>query len=172
MTKNSKSAASSIEDATMSVNERILRDCHNLYTDPKDGLVFIARDVGLNLLVPRKKINILLIGNHSAGKSSFTNWYVEETVQKTGVAIETQGFTLVTSGKKRESLTGNATVHLYPSLKPLLGSIDHLTDYVSTEISTSKQKQFSLLTLIDTPGLVDGDMKYPFDVNKAILAFG
>jgi predicted GTPase len=105
MTKNSKSTASSIEDATMSVNERILRDCNNLYTDPKDGLVFIARDIDLNLLVPRKKINILLIGNHSAGKSSFINWYVEETVQRTGVAIETQGFTLVTSGKKRESLT-------------------------------------------------------------------
>ena len=70
MTKNTKSAggASSIEDVTMSVNERILRDCHNLYTDAKDGLVFIAREVGLNLLVPRKKINILLIGNHSAGK--------------------------------------------------------------------------------------------------------
>ena len=31
--------------------------------------------------------------------------YVEEHVQKTGVAIETQGFTFVTSGKKRESLT-------------------------------------------------------------------
>ena len=31
--------------------------------------------------------------------------YVEEHVQKTGVAIETQGFTVVTSGKKRESLT-------------------------------------------------------------------
>ena len=31
--------------------------------------------------------------------------YVEEHIQKTGVAIETQGFTFVTSGKKRESLT-------------------------------------------------------------------
>ena len=30
--------------------------------------------------------------------------YVEEHIQKTGVAIETQGFTIVTSGKKRESL--------------------------------------------------------------------
>lgn len=39
------------------------------------------------------------------GKSSFINWYIEESVQRTGVAIETQGFTLVTSGKKRESLT-------------------------------------------------------------------
>lgn len=164
-------AASSIEDNLMSINERILRDVHNLYTNSKDGLVLIAHDIGLNLLVPRKKINILLIGNHSAGKSSFINWYIEESVQKTGVAIETQGFTLVTSGKKRESLTGNATLHLYPQLEPLQ-AINNLTEYVFTEISTSKQKQFSLLTLIDSPGLVDGDMIYPFDVNKAILWFG
>lgn len=31
--------------------------------------------------------------------------YVEEKVQRTGVAIETQGFSVVTSGRKRESLT-------------------------------------------------------------------
>jgi hypothetical protein len=30
--------------------------------------------------------------------------YTEEHVQKIGVAIETQGFIIVTSGKKRESL--------------------------------------------------------------------
>ena len=88
-----------------------------------------------------------------------------------GVAIETQGFTLVTSGKKRESLLGNATLHLYPQLKSIVG-IEHSIDYVSTEITTSKQKQFSLITFIDTPGLVDGDMKYPFDVNRSIRAFG
>lgn len=38
------------------------------------GLIRIAEDLGLSLLAPRKKITILLIGNHSAGKSSFTNW--------------------------------------------------------------------------------------------------
>lgn len=37
--------------------------------------------------------------------SSFFSRYIEEHVQKTGVAIETQGFSLITSGKKRESLT-------------------------------------------------------------------
>jgi len=31
--------------------------------------------------------------------------YIEEHVQRTGVAIETQGFTFITSGRKRESLT-------------------------------------------------------------------
>ncbi|KAL8571529.1 hypothetical protein ACOMHN_056824 [Nucella lapillus] len=45
-------------------------------------------------------------------------------------------------------------------------------DYLTTEISTSKQKKFSLVTFVDTPGLVDGDMKYPFDVNKSILWLG
>ena len=77
------------------------------------------------------------------------------------MAIETQGFSFVTSGKKRESLTGNATLHLYPHFKPL-AKMPNLTDYLSTEISTSKQKKFPLVTFVDTPGLVDGDMCYPF----------
>ena len=113
-------------------------------------------------------IYLVFPGNHSAGKSSFINWYIEEHVQRTGVAIETQGFSFVTSGKKRESLTGNATLHLYPHFKPL-AQMPNLVDYLSTEISTSKQKKFPLVTFVDTPGLVDGDMCYPFDVNESIL---
>ena len=45
-------------------------------------------------------------------------------------------------------------------------------DYLTTEISTSKQKKFSLVTFVDTPGLVDGDMKYAFDVDESILWLG
>ncbi|XP_041348621.1 EH domain-containing protein 1-like [Gigantopelta aegis] len=167
----SRSCANPVDSATQSLNERILKECHTLYIDPENGLVKIAESLNLNLLAPRKKISVLLIGNHSAGKSSFINWYVEEHVQKTGVAIETQGFTFVTSGRKRESLTGNATLHLYPHYEPLR-QIEGVVDYLQTEISTSKQKKFSLVTFVDTPGLVDGDMKYPFDVNHAILWLG
>uniref|UniRef100_A0A8C4SFV9 Uncharacterized LOC114658621 n=1 Tax=Erpetoichthys calabaricus TaxID=27687 RepID=A0A8C4SFV9_ERPCA len=47
-----------------------------------------------------------------------------------------------------------------------------LADYLSTEISSSRQKKFSLVTFIDTPGLVDGDMKYEFDVEKALIWLG
>lgn len=166
-----KTAANAADMASLSLNERILKECHTLYADPENGLIKIAETVGLSLLAPRKKITVLLLGNHSAGKSSFVNWYVEEHVQKTGVAIETQGFTFVTSGRKRESLTGNATLHLYPHFEPLR-SIEGVVDYLATEISTSKQKKFSLVTFVDTPGLVDGDMKYPFDVNKSILWLG
>lgn len=155
----------------VSCDERILRDCHQLYTDPDSGLITVAESVGVKLLPPRKKITVMLMGNHSAGKSSFINWYVEEHIQRTGVAIETQGFSFVTSGRKRESLTGNATLHLYPHFKPLQ-EFKGVSEYLSTEICTSRQKRFSLVTFVDSPGLVDGDMKYPFDVDQVIMWLG
>ncbi|MBN3304285.1 EHD1 protein, partial [Amia calva] len=166
-----RSVANPLNQAVSSPGEHILRECHSLYTDSDNGLIKIANTLGVKLLPPRKKIIVMIMGNHSAGKSSFINWYVEEHIQKTGVAIETQGFTFVTSGRKRESLTGNATLHLYPHFRPLL-EFAGLSDYLSAEISTSKQKKFSLVTFVDTPGLVDGDMTYPFDVNNAITWLG
>jgi hypothetical protein len=51
-------------------------------------------------------------------------------------------------------------------------NIAGLVDYLQTEVSTSKQKKFPLVTFVDTPGLVDGDMIYPFDVNRALLWLG
>ena len=160
-----------IMSSTNQVNERVLKSCHEIYTKPDSGLCDLAKniDTSIELLVPRKKISILLMGNHSAGKSSFINWYLDEHVQKTGVAIETQGFTVVTSGKKRESLTGNATLHLYPHFKQLVSGVPEVVEHLTTEVSTSKSKKFPLVNLIDSPGLVDGEMKYPFDINKAIL---
>ncbi|KAK2916209.1 hypothetical protein QQF64_024681 [Cirrhinus molitorella] len=168
----SRSAANADSiSGSVSCDERILRDCHQMYIDPDSGLITIAQTVGVTLLPPRKKITVMLMGNHSAGKSSFINWYVEEHIQRTGVAIETQGFSFVTSGRKRESLTGNATLHLYPHFKPLQ-EFKGVSEYLGTEICTSRQKRFSLVTFVDTPGLVDGDMKYPFDVDQAILWLG
>lgn len=164
-------SAANAERGAVAVSERVLRECHALYGEADTGLIEIADRLGLQLLPPRKKINVMLMGNHSAGKSSFINWYVEEHIQRTGVAIETQGFTFVTSGRKRESLTGNATLHLYPHFKPLQ-QIEGVAEYLTTEISASKQKKFSLVTFIDTPGLVDGDMKYPFNVDQAIVWLG
>jgi hypothetical protein len=53
-------------------------------------------------------------------------------------------------------------------MKSFLG----LLNYLTTEISSSKQKKFPLVSFIDTPGLVDGAMSYPFDVEQAILWLG
>ena len=53
--------------------------------------------------IPKNKKSECSTGNHSAGKSSFINWYIEEHVQRTGVAIETQGFSFITSGRRWET---------------------------------------------------------------------
>ena len=50
--------------------------------------------------------------------------------------------------------------------------VSGLISYLNTEICTSKQKKFPLVTFIDTPGLVDGGMNYPFDVNEGLLWLG
>lgn len=158
-------------DQELSTTEKVLLECHKLYTAKDLGLVDIGKSVGLQLMAPRKKIIVMLMGNHSAGKSSFINWYIGENVQRTGVAVETQGFTFVTSGKRRETLTGKATLHLYPHFKAL-EKIKGVVEYLNTEICPSKVREFPLVTFIDTPGLVDGEMQYPFDVEKAITWLG
>jgi hypothetical protein len=43
-----------------------------------------------------------------------------------------------------------------------------ITDNVFTEISTSKDKNFSCVDLLDSPGMVDGEMEYPFDVTVGL----
>ena len=78
-----RGSAAALESATVSTNERILQECHRLYVEEKTGLIDVARSLGISLLEPRKKITVLLLGNHSAGKSTFINWYVEEHVHCT-----------------------------------------------------------------------------------------
>lgn len=108
--------------------ERILKRIHELYEkglnpggEGSVGLLQIAHDPLLQVTCwkPRKKVNVMIIGNHSAGKSSFINWYIGESVQTTGVAIETRGFTYVTSGRKRETLKGDATFAFYDHIDGL-----------------------------------------------------
>ena len=180
MAGNAKKRETTNNDALgMSSTERILKRIHELYeqglnpgTDGSLGLLEIAGDPLLDLSStvhkPRKKVNVMIIGNHSAGKSSFINWYIGESVQTTGVAIETRGFTFVTSGRKRETLKGDATFAFYDHIEGLQG-FKGITDNVFTEISTSKDKNFSCVELVDTPGLVDGEMEYPFDVVESIV---
>ncbi len=180
----------------LDVNERILKEIHEAYTrtladvrappgstirEPKlapallkpekEGIMEICLKLGLSCIAPRRKINVMVVGNHSAGKSSYINWYIGEHVQSTAVAIETQGFTFITSGKKRDTLKGQATLQLFQHLQHELSDCDpSIYNWLQTEVSTSKEKCFGLITFIDTPGLVDGSFQYRFPVEDAIQA--
>ena len=190
-----RSAANDAFKEVQDVNEKIMGDVYAAYVhdeadlnpdpfhgqpariDPanlkpkREGIMQVCSKIGLPCIAPRRKINVMIVGNHSAGKSSYINWYVGEHVQSASVAIETQGFTFITSGKKRETLKGHATMQLYSHLhEDLRVFAPAIYNGLQTEVSTSKEKCFNLITFIDTPGLVDGSFQYPFPVEDAIIA--
>ena len=72
------------------------------------------------------------------------------SIQTTRVAIETRGFTYVTSGRKRESLKGDATFAFYDHLDGL-EQFEGIQANVFTEVSTSKEKNFPAMNFIDRP---------------------
>ncbi|KNC50698.1 EH domain-containing protein 3 [Thecamonas trahens ATCC 50062] len=150
----------------MPVAESILNRIHELYTSD-NGLLSIAREAGSRLLPPSRKVTVALMGNHSSGKSSFINWYVGQEVLKTSVAIETQGVNFVTAGHRRDVMHGPATLKLFQRFRGL-DQFDGLLPHVETHVVPSDANAFPLLTLIDTPGLVDGNMAYPFDVSRVL----
>lgn len=79
-----------MEKEAISVEASVLNSVTDLYHGP-DGLARRAGELGLKeVLTPRRKISVMIVGNHSAGKSSFVNWYIEQHTQKVGVAVETQ----------------------------------------------------------------------------------
>ena len=84
------------------------------------------------------------------------------------MAIETRGFVFCTSGRRRETLKGDATVRYFEHVGGALDCIPGMNPNLFTEISPSRSRSFPLVDFLDTPGLVDGEMTYPFDVGRAI----
>ena len=88
----------------------------------------------------------------------------------TGAAVESRGFTLVTSSmKEAPPLKGEATLRYFPQLKGIEKFGKGLIENLSTIVSVSQERCFPNVDFIDTPGLVDGSVEYPFDVNQVLL---
>ena len=97
---------------------------------------------------------VLLLGNHSSGKSSFVNFLLGAEVQKTGVAPTDDGFTIITHGPAATDLDGHSVVS-NPNL-PYEG-LRHFGDQLVSHVRL-KLRPVELLrsvTLIDSPGMSD-----------------
>jgi ABC-type uncharacterized transport system ATPase component len=66
-----------------------------------------------------KKLLVMIIGNHSAGKSSFINWYTGTNIQKTKVSIETIEFNMIMQGNRETEFNGYNAMQILPFLKEL-----------------------------------------------------
>eukprot|EP00501_MAST-03F_sp_TOSAG23-6_P000739 GSMAST32.ASY1.ANO1.767.1 assembled CDS len=164
----SREQANTYEEAAQSLTEKILGDVKVAY-QKEGGLEDVAASLGLTKLRPRNKVTVMIIGNHSAGKSSFVNWYVDENVRNTGVAIESKGFSMVTYGKRSSApIKGEGSLKYFPHIRGI-SQFPGLIENFTTITSVSNSRNFPMVDFMDTPGLVGGGVSYSFDVNEAMV---
>ncbi len=97
---------------------------------------------------------VLLLGNHSSGKSTFVNHLLGMDVQKTGVAPTDDGFSIITYSEVAADRDGPSVVS-NPDL-PYEG-LRHFGDQLVSHVRL-KLRPAELLrkvTLIDSPGMID-----------------
>ena len=137
--------------------EEIIERIQELYNERDYGLLDISKNkyIKLNLSKPQKRLTILLVGQHSTGKSSFVNWLFGEKVQKTSMATETKNYTFIQSGKKSEKFTSGTTCDMFPFLKGNK-KLKKFVSQMETQIVKKNEKTKSeLITLIDSPGIIE-----------------
>jgi GTPase SAR1 family protein len=116
---------------------------------------------------------VLVVGNHSSGKSTFLNHILEQDVQRTGMAPTDDSFTILRFGEQARELDGNAIVS-NPEL-PFRGMARFGEDFLSH--FRMKVLPIPLLrgvTLIDSPGMIDAaapDVGRGYDFAAVIRAF-
>ena len=102
----------------------------------------------------RRPPQVLLLGNHSSGKSTFVNHLLGEQVQNTGVAPTDDGFTILTYGATATERDGPAVVS-NPDL-PFEG-LRHFGDPLVSHVRLKLRpaELLKTVTLIDSPGMID-----------------
>ena len=97
---------------------------------------------------------VLLLGNHSSGKSSFINYVLGREVQTTGVAPTDDGFTVIAPGaedtdRDGASFIGDPGLGFSPLRSFGPAFMNHFQLKVRKDLHTEQ------LLLIDSPGMID-----------------
>lgn len=101
-----------------------------------------------------RQAQVLFLGNHSSGKSSFINHLLQSEVQKTGMAPTDDGFTILLQGNREDTIDGHAAVS-----NPAF-TIGHLRNlgpaFLSRlRIKTHPSPFLDEIRLVDSPGMID-----------------
>ena len=137
------------------VMEQFADMIREFYSDPLDPLAkqfMFRRPPTVGEL--RRPPQVLMLGNHSSGKSTFVNHLLGIEVQKTGVAPTDDNFTIITYGPHATDRDGPSVVS-NPDL-PYEG-LRHFGDQLVSHIRLKLQPAELLrtVTLIDSPGMID-----------------
>ncbi len=100
--------------------------------------------------------NVVFLGNHSAGKSTFINYLLggDVAVQDTGVAPTDDGFTVLMYGEKEEDYLGPAGL---PYLSDDFCNLERLGPAFlrRLRVKIRCRSLLKLVNLIDSPGMID-----------------
>jgi hypothetical protein len=83
-------------------------------------------------------------------------------------AIETSKITFVLTGRTQESFDGTSTLCLFDFLEDYK-NIPHFVENLQAEMRRPGQARSSLVTFVDTPGLIPDKNRLPFDCEEIML---
>lgn len=116
---------------------------------------------------------LLLLGNHSSGKSSLINHLLTRKIQRTGVAPVDDGFTVLMHGEREHTLDG-AALTTNPQL-PFSGLARFGPGLVShLQARVIQADLLKHIWLIDSPGMIDSggrDATRPYDFAEVVRHF-
>ena len=97
---------------------------------------------------------VLLLGNHSSGKSSFVNWILKRSVQVSGVAPTDDSFTIIGPSSEDIDRAGPALLGDpdlgFSSLRVFGSHLEH-----RTQLKLRSNTAIKDFFLVDTPGMID-----------------
>jgi GTPase SAR1 family protein len=116
-------------------------------------------------LIPKERVSlpmVLLLGNHSSGKSTFINFLLNQKEQETGVAPTDDSFTVITRGDSHADQDGHS---LMSDSRWAFGDLKQFgpTFLSHFRLKVRKLPQSALfprdMMVVDTPGMIDTPIK-------------
>ena len=97
---------------------------------------------------------VLMLGNHSSGKSSFINYFIQHEAQETGMAPTDEDFTILRFGPQEKERPGNSVVSNSEF------GYEGLSSFGPRFLSHLRMRMLPLqrlqkISLVDTPGMID-----------------
>lgn len=142
-------------DEVNALNRDIISECERLrrsiqtISDKNNGL--LEKSEIKSTLLPF----VLLLGNHSSGKSSFVNYLMDRKIQTAGVAPTDDNFTIVAPGLKDDvdrdgsSLIGDPDLG-FQGLRQFGPTLIH-----RTQLKIRAGTRITDFCVVDTPGMID-----------------
>ena len=164
MSDNEAVNAKEILKECLRLRETMVQGVNDKYSGPLDSTT--VKNTAFPL--------VLLLGNHSSGKSSFINHILGRNIQTSGVAPTDDCFTIIGPGEEDLDRNGPAVVNDpdlgFSALRHFGPILVHKTQQKIRKLS--HDHKCSHLMMVDTPGMIDSPVKANMTSEERIMDRG